>query len=340
MQHKKELLARALAMTGIGSLVRRLRPWNGLLVLNYHRIGDAASTPLDSGVYSATQEQFDEQLGWLKTHADVIGLEQLDAAMTGAPGRFVLITFDDGYSDNLELAFPVLQRHAIAATFFITSGFIDDRRVAWWDEISWMVKHAERRRWPARFLNDGEPRSDWAADDAPAVTRTLLQTYKALATEKGPTFLDEVAEAMGSGRCPLTDNSAPWMTWSELRRLKEAGHSIGAHTITHPVLARCTREQQRHEITESKRRIEEMLGMAVSAFSYPVGTADAFTAETEQLMADAGIRWAFNFQGGYLDASRARAADHFSLPRIAMEPELSALRLQALNTLPSVFARA
>jgi hypothetical protein len=71
-----------------------------------------------------------------------------------------------------------------------------------------------------------------------------------------------------------------------------------------------------------------------------VGTADAFTSETEELMAAAGIRWAFNFQGGYLDASRARVADRFSLPRIAMEPELSAPRLHALHTLPSLFARA
>src|SRR5688572_9270645 len=54
MQHKKEILARALAMTGVGPLLRRLRPWNGLLVLNYHRIGEGGKSPLDSGVFSAS----------------------------------------------------------------------------------------------------------------------------------------------------------------------------------------------------------------------------------------------------------------------------------------------
>ena len=55
-------------------------------------------------------------------------------------------------------------------------------------------------------------------------------------------------------------------------------------------------------------------------------------------MREAGIRWAFNFQGGYVDATGVRTADHYSLPRIAMEPELSAPRFQALNTLPALFA--
>jgi hypothetical protein len=82
-----------------------------------------------------------------------------------------------------------------------------------------------------------------------------------------------------------------------------------------------------------------VLGRPVTAFSYPVGTADAFTVETEALMREAGIRWAFNFQGGYVDAGRAQSADRFSLPRIAMEPNLSGPRLQAMNTLPELFAR-
>ncbi|HVJ86879.1 MAG TPA: polysaccharide deacetylase family protein [Caulifigura sp.] len=336
MQHKKDILARVLSMTGVGALMRRLTPWNGLLVLNYHRIGDARTTPLDPGVYSATQDQFDGQLAWLKRHADVIGLDNLDAALSGERGRFVLITFDDGYLDNHELARPVLARNHVPATFFVTTGFIDDRPVAWWDEISWMVKNATRRQWPEPIGRSGE----WQSDEWPAVLRTLLSTYKGLPTSAGAAFLDEIARATGSGRCPLTDDSAPWMTWEQIRDLQQDGHTIGAHTVTHPILSRCTREQQRREITESKRRIEEVLGTTVDSFSYPVGTADAFTTETTELMREAGIRWAFNFQGGYMDARGVSTADHYSLPRIAMEPELSPPRFQALNTLPGLFARA
>lgn len=339
MRNKKEYLAQALAMTGVGPLMRRLRPWSGLVVLNYHRIGEAASTPLDPGVFSATQDQFDAQLAWLKKDADVIGEDGLHAAVSGAQGRFVLITFDDGYLDNYELALPVLTRHNVPALFFITTGFIDDRRVAWWDEISWMIKHAERRQWPPRLQND-QTRADWSAAEADAFLKTLLRTYKSLPTSEGPAFLDEIAEATGSGRCPLTDDAAPWMTWANIRRLQESGHAIGAHTVTHPVLARCDRERQQFEITQSKRRIEEVLGRSVQSFSYPVGTADAFTTETAELLREAGIRWAFNFQGGYMDAARATSADHYSLPRIAMEPDLSAPRFQALHTLPALFARA
>jgi len=340
MQHKKEILARALAVTGVGPLLRRLRPWKGLVVLNYHRIGDGGSSPLDSGVFSASQAQFDQQIGWLKRHADVIGLNDLAQAVSGSAGRYVLITFDDGYLDNYQLALPVLKRHGIAATFFITTGFIDDRRVAWWDEISWMVKHAVRRRRPARMLSNGLTPAEWGDEETSDVIQGMLRRYKALPIQEGTAFLNEIAEATGSGRCPTSAESAPWMTWDQIRHLREAGQTIGAHTVTHPVLARCSLERQRMEITASKRRIEDVLGEAVTSFSYPVGTADAFTSETEQLLREAGIRWAFNFQGGYLDATHAHTADYYSLPRIAMEPGLSAPRLQALSTLPSLFAPA
>ncbi len=192
----------------------------------------------------------------------------------------------------------------------------------------------------ARRLRSAERGATWTPDQAQSVIRTLLKTYKGLSTADGPAFLEEIAAATGSGRCPLIAAASPWMTWEQVRTLKRSGHSIGAHTVTHPLLARCSREQQRFEIVESKRRLEEVLGATVESFSYPVGTADAFTAETEELMQQAGIRWAFNFQGGYLDACCVRSADRFSLPRIAMEPELSQPRFRALNTLPALFARA
>jgi peptidoglycan/xylan/chitin deacetylase (PgdA/CDA1 family) len=335
MRNKKDLLARALGLTGVGSLIRAVRPWSGLLVLNYHRIGDAASSPLDSGVYSATQDQFDEQLSWLKTHADVIGAPELDAAFRDVRGQFVLITFDDGYRDNYELAFPVLQRHGVPATFFITTGFVDQRQVAWWDEIAWMVKHANRFDWPERLRASREP---WTVEDGSRVIRTLLQAYKALPTDAGPAFLEEIAAATGSGRCPLQGDAAPWMTWGEIRRLRDEGHAIGAHTVTHPLLARCSSLEQRHEICESKRRLEEVLSTSVDTFSYPVGTADAFTAETIDLIRQAGFRWAFNFQGGCLTSTSARTANRFSLPRVAMEPELTQPRFHAMATLPALFA--
>ena len=119
--------------------------WNGLLVLNYHRIGSPNGSLFDHDLWSATQDDFDEQVRLLAANFDVIGLDDLRPALddlcAGArrswqSRRFVMITFDDGYRDNFELAFPVLESHGVPGVFFITSGFLDSGRLAWWDEIA------------------------------------------------------------------------------------------------------------------------------------------------------------------------------------------------------------
>lgn len=329
MAHKKEILARALDATGCGSLLRRIGPWRGLLVLNYHRIGNPAESAFDAGVFSASAEKFEQQLIWLKRNADVVHLRDLDTALASR-GRFVLITFDDGYADNHDLALPLLEKHSLPATFFITTGFIDDRRIAWWDEIAWMVANATHNRLPTRVGHlEGTPTRE-------QVTRVLLRTFKELPTDETPSFLDEIAEATGSGRWAGID---PWMSWEMVRKLHEAGHAIGAHTVTHPLLGRSTPERQREELTNSKKRLESQLATTVEALSYPVGIPGSFSDETIRLVREAGYRWAFSFQGGFVSTQTGKPpANPFSLPRVAMETGLSEPRFRALNTLPQLFA--
>jgi peptidoglycan/xylan/chitin deacetylase (PgdA/CDA1 family) len=338
MPAKKDILAHVLDATGLGYALRRLNPWRGLMILNYHRIGEAAQTDFDPGVFSASAEQFDRQLNWLKTEADVIGLNDLDAAIHSRRQRSVLITFDDGYRDNYDLAFPVLQRHKLPATFFITTGFIDDRPVAWWDEIAWMTRHASRFEFGSRPELGELPRQPKSDDDRRLVTIRLLKLFKKLPSDDTPAFLDEIAAATRAGRCPVTDESAPWMTWAMVREIQLAGHSIGAHTVTHPILANCTVERQRMELAGSKSRLETQLGATIDAISYPVGIPGSFSDETQQIAQQLGYRWAFSFQGGYVASTQSADANAYALPRVAMEAGLSPARFRALQTLPSLYA--
>src|SRR5262245_45583277 len=132
---KRQLAARILGATGLRYVLSRVARWSGVLGLNYHRIGEAGRSVYDRGLWSATADDFDAQVGWLKSHFDIIRPDDLPAALAARRGRHVLITFDDGYRDNYADAFPVLKRHGVPATFFITTGFIDDARLSWWDEI-------------------------------------------------------------------------------------------------------------------------------------------------------------------------------------------------------------
>lgn len=336
---KRELLARAFEATGCGSLLRKASAWRGLLVLNYHRIGNAAGSPFDRALFSATEETFDRQVRFLAQNFDVVGLHdlgqvlRLESRRPGGRGRYVMITFDDGYRDNYLAAYPILRTYDAPAVFFLATGFLDQDRVPWWDDVAWMVRNSRQsglaaNAWTIEPVRFDEP------DRAHAI-RGLLRTYKSLSGRETDAFLDFLAEATGSGRCPPELAADEWMTWNMVREMRAGGMAFGAHTVHHPVLANLSAEEQNHEICESQLRIEYELGEEITAFSYPVGKPGTFDASTCQVLLRLGFDWAFSYSGGYC---RPGEYDRFRIPRMAVEEDLSFWEFRSLTALPQVFA--
>jgi hypothetical protein len=231
---KMERLAKASQVTGAGRLVRAVGAWNGVMAFAYHRIGPLDPT-YDSGFRDATPEQFDEQLRFLKQGFDVIGLDDIEAAVRRGRGRYVLLTFDDGYRDNIEQALPILVRHRLPATLFVTSGFLDRREIAWWDEVAWMVQAARRTSVFVEGWLDG--RLSLAPTDRQRTTRALIDRFKQLPRRSGEAFLDALAEACGSGRHARAAPPGMWMTWDDVRALR-AGRDGDRRPHSEPSAAR------------------------------------------------------------------------------------------------------
>jgi peptidoglycan/xylan/chitin deacetylase (PgdA/CDA1 family) len=330
---KRALAARVLAATGLRSLLSRVAGWSGVLGLNYHRIGAAGDTPYDRGLWSATPETFDAQVGWLKSHARVIGPDELPAALARRAGRHVLITFDDGYRDNYTEALPVLRRHGVPATFFIATGFIDRPRLPWWDEIAWMVRTSRKSAvelpaWlPAPVVFD-EP-------DRERALRALLRVYKDRPAASTGNYLDVVGAATGTGRHDQAGAADLWMTWDMIRELRAAGMAVGGHTVSHPVLARLSRDGQREEIAGCGRRLAEELGEPMRYFSYPVGGPAAFDDDTRACLREAGVRFAFSYYGGFRTFD---GWDDYDVRRVAVESDTTLDWFKALVSLPRIFA--
>jgi peptidoglycan/xylan/chitin deacetylase (PgdA/CDA1 family) len=300
-------------------LLRRLWSWRGVLILNYHRIGDSTAADTDRSLWSATAERFDEQLAELPRFADVIGPDDLQDAVNSGRGRHVMLTFDDGYRDNFEVAYPLLRAHGLTATFFVTTGFLDQPRMAWWDELAWMVRHG-----------------DTPPDDPDAATRALTDHYKQLPASETERFLDQTAEATGAGRADAATGAREWMTWDMVRELRENGMSIGGHTVDHPILSSLPSAGQQREVRDCVARLEEELGEPTRLFAYPVGTRDAFTRETARVLRQARVRMAFSFYGGIQRPGEWQPMD---IPRSHVGPWCDAAQMRALLSYPQLFAR-
>lgn len=315
-------------------LLLRYGKWQGALVLSYHRIGDGSRSDLNRNLWTVTQAELDRQLQFLKRWFDVIDPHQLrDDLMAGA-GRRVIVTFDDGYRDLYEQAFPVLEANGVRAAMFLCSGFLDRTATAWWDEIAWMIHRSELR---------AVPPGPWSSQPLRLEDSTLEQTidlitrsyWKCTAAETEP-FLDELASATGSGRRPSHDADEDWITWEMAREMHAAGHRIGAHTVTHPVLSRIPAAQQREEIVASASRIEAELGERPRTLAYPVGVRDAFTAETARAAQGAGIELAFSNYGGRVTQQTFSALD---VRRTSAESLRAPDLFSSTLALPAVFAR-
>ncbi|MFL5886916.1 MAG: polysaccharide deacetylase family protein [Thermoleophilaceae bacterium] len=314
-------------------LFRRLGAWRGVLVLNHHRIGDPARSPFDRTMWSATADAFDEQVRFLSREAEVIVPDELVAALAQRRGRAVMLTFDDGYRDNHDVAYPILRSHGVPACFFVATGFVDSPSVPWWDEVAWMVRRSDRS-----VIEPG----DWLAapldlDDRDHAAWLLNDRYKQLPGERTEAFLDFLAEASGSGRCRPEEAQAEWMTWDMVRELHKGGMAIGGHTVTHPVLSRRSPEEQDAEIHGCAKRLRDELGEPMRAFSYPVGARSSFDAGTRAALERHAVELAFSFYGGY---QRAGRLDRYDVPRSAVFAAWSRPDFIATTLLPQAFAAA
>jgi peptidoglycan/xylan/chitin deacetylase (PgdA/CDA1 family)/ubiquinone/menaquinone biosynthesis C-methylase UbiE len=333
----RRMTKRALAEGLVGarpmSSLVKLPLWRGVLVLAYHRIlDDREEAPFDGGVYSATPSMLDAQLQFLTRNFEVVSPEAL-AGARNAWGRRVVVTFDDGYRDNYELAFPILRKHGAPATFFLTTGFVDNPSVAWWDELAWMVKQS-----PRRALDRG----DWlecslALDgDRRRAIAELTRTYKSLPSDRTEAFLDYCAEAAGTGRCDPRAGADLWMTWEMAAKLRDAGMTIGGHSVTHPVLGRAEPELQKREIEECALRLREELGLPMRFFAYPVGLRGSFDDATRRILRGAGVELAFSLYGGYV---RPGQLDPYDVPRTTVGLSVGPRAFRALLGFPGFLAR-
>lgn len=262
----------------------RSRFVNGALILGYHRVADVRHDPFAMCV---SPQHFAEQLEVLRQYAHPISLEELIQGLRDGhlPQRTVVLTLDDGYVDALYQAKPRLEHYQIPATVFIATGYLG--REFWWDELERMLSPAQLPEQLSLAI-DGKT-YEWILDDkdncAPKIDAkgpkqhllwSLYERLLALSPEARQTVMAQLWEWVGpasNGRQPDRALTPEEVTQLAAGRLVE----IGAHTVTHPMLATLPAAAQQAEIQQSKTCLEEMLGRPVSSFSYPNGSATEYT---------------------------------------------------------------
>ncbi len=332
---KKSLASRLLGACGVLSLPIPF-PRNTLIVLNYHRVvPDGVQPDWSRGVVSADRSAFARQVAWIarrfRTPAPAEAVETIEKG-----GRFgdpsVLITFDDGYIDNFEIAFPVLREHGVPAVFFIPTEPFLRRRLGWWDHTAYLVRRCERSI--LRIEYPSPATIDLSAPDREASIKRVLKHVKASLSVDYGRFLDHLRSATGVASPPPETEGRELMDWGHLKAMAAAGMAIGGHTHTHPLLAGLDEKEQRRELATCREVLLEKVGGPIDTMAYPTGKPEVFNAITKRVARETGYRAGFSFYGG---TNRGGRVDPFDVRRVAVGPRLGRDGFRALLRFPETF---
>jgi peptidoglycan/xylan/chitin deacetylase (PgdA/CDA1 family) len=298
------------------------------IILMYHGVAEVGSDPWG---LSVTPAHFAEQLEVLQNYAQPIRLQELIRAHHegNIPWRAVVITFDDGYANNLHHAKPLLEHYNIPATVFVTTGHIGNDREFWWDELDRLLLQPGTLPGILRLKINGRDYK-WELGQACYGTEEWQHHRQRRAWEGLPGSRYELYYSLWQRLLPLPESERRGILdeiaiWSKAEQMARSTHrslfpaevltlaredliEIGAHTVTHPFLSAHPLSCQQIEILRSKAYLEELLGHSITSFSYPHGD---YTVETIALIREAGFTCACT-----VEAKIAwQQSDCYQLPR-------------------------
>jgi peptidoglycan/xylan/chitin deacetylase (PgdA/CDA1 family) len=303
------------------------------LILLYHRV---ANLPLDPYLLGVTPEHFAQHLEVVRKQGYPIRLQELTQGLRDGhlPNRAIVITFDDGYRDNLYNAKPLLERYDTPATVFVTTRSLTQAGEFWWDELSrlllqpgtlpevlhltingigYQYKLGEARHYGE---DDYHRHRGWHVErvDDPSQRQHLFRSFYGLLFSLGEQERRQALNELGTqiSLHPIDDSIERGLSPDEVIKLAEEGLiEIGAHTVTHPALAMLSVVAQREEIWQSKQQLEQVLGYPMRTFAYPHGS---LTPETVAIVRDTGFVGAGSSEPDVVWSN----ADRFQLPRVAV----------------------
>lgn len=288
------------AAEGLGALAAP-----SLSILIFHRVL-AEPDPLFPGEMDAMR--FDRLMALLASSFRVVTLGRaLTMLQAGSvPRRTLVITFDDGYADNVEIALPILQRHGLAATFFLATGFLDGGRM-WNDGVIENLRRSTSARIDLCEFGLGPLALESVQQRRHAID-ALLPKIKYLPLQAREAALKRLGMLCGTPALPRE----LMMRSDQVVQLHRAGMELGGHTMHHPILTELPDAEAEHEMAAGRLNLQRLVDAPVDVFAYPNGRPGRDYDVRHVMMAQR-----IGFRGAVTTAIGAATAgaDSFQLPR-------------------------
>lgn len=337
-QHARRLVKMAVVWpahySGVLSLARRLMMRRRGVILMYHRvIGPETRLPdYSPNGMAVTAQQFARQMQFIASRYQVVPLQELVTNLQRSGREFrpnlCAITFDDGWRDVYDHAYPILRQYSLPATVFLTTNFVDQRPWFWEERAKFAFAHIWGVLQKPVQIADPTLRQDLET----CLNRFPLPPLAGVRLDDLPQYLGRVVRLVNEWQEP---DRARWMSqvesvltrepfieprqflnWEEIREMAGQGIEVGNHTVTHHNLAALPEAQARAELSGAADRIRERLGRPVRNIAYPYGK---HAEGTKRIAAEMGAASACTTRLGLVKSGD----DLYSLKRINVHSDVS-----------------
>lgn len=280
-----------LSLSGVAAWARKTLAGEAA-VIAFHGICEKPDESVLDEALHLPVETFERVCRHLAKNYEILPLAEIAARLVAGeklPARTVGLSFDDGYASNYKLAFPVLRELGLSATIFLATGFLDGDQPLWFQQVDLALLARHGR----------------------AGVEKLGPVLARLKAEPDEAMRQEVALLVAGQTLAVPSVTRP-LSWDQVRKMQASGLiTFGAHTHSHPILARCTTARQREEIWTSRDRLTAELGQEPKLFAFPNGGSQDHGPETLRLLAEAGFESAWTMVPGRVKTGSSR----FELPR-------------------------
>lgn len=292
-----------------------------VVVLTYHRVlpRERIQQSFSSSAIIVTPETFESHMRFLRSFMRPVSVDELASHLSEGkplPPRTCVVTFDDGWYDNLEFALPILKRYSIPAVLFVATDYLGTDKCFWQERLGGLIfklwQHRDRSGAALAQLGLQSIATAGEQDVRKTIERTVSEIKNGRTPPQIEQFVADVEKAVAQSAAAVEASRAEdrFLSWAQVQELQASGVvTIGSHAMTHTPLDRQDIADTSRELQESRRLIRERLGSDPATFAYPNGDFDDDVVEAVRT---AGYALAFTTKVGIVSP----ASDRLRLERV------------------------
>jgi peptidoglycan/xylan/chitin deacetylase (PgdA/CDA1 family) len=331
----KAMVWRSLAGLYWASGMGRFRHRGRIVILTYHRVVSdhmVRQERIQPGMYVRGQT-FEAHIDYLRKRFEIISFDELlelwQTKQLKSHRPYCVITFDDGWKDNYQFAFPVLAKYRIPATIFLATDFIGTARWFWPDQVMLLLEKARQHTTNATdrgavstvleetigvtlSVADGTFRRIESGD--PIDSDTIIELYKRVEVERMPEIINLLSHALHTD----LPTQRVLLSWDEVREMAGKGVTFGSHSSSHRIMTQIPLSEVKTELIDSRKMLLQQGIKPVPVFCYPNGD---FDRGIQEMVREAGYLAAVGCEVGL---ERDKPGDLFALRRISLHEDSSA----------------